>query len=149
MNGASAAAGGGGGALARAVGPGASAGGGGGSSGGGAGTGGGDGRSAIGSGGDGAGEYGAYLAALRRRVQEALDYPLAARRRGLVGTVQLEITILPSGVIGPVTVARSCSHPLLDEAAIATVRSLRPAPFPRELPPRTLTVRLPVVFELR
>jgi protein TonB len=99
--------------------------------------------------GDDRAAYSGYLAHLRRRIQEALRYPAAARRRGLAGTVTVELTILPSGAIGPVSVIQPSAHPLLDEAAVATVRSLRAHPFPAELPGRTLTVRLPVVFALQ
>jgi protein TonB len=99
--------------------------------------------------GDPAAGYAGYLAGLRQRVQEALGYPPPARRRGLAGTVTLEVTVLPSGAIGPVAVVESSSHALLDEAALATVRSLRAEPFPAHLPPRALRVRLPVVFQLR
>lgn len=95
------------------------------------------------------GVYAGYLGRLRQRVQEALRYPAAARRRGLTGTVTLEMTVLPTGAIGPVVVVNSSSHALLDEAALDTVRSLRPQPFPADLPARTLRVRLPVVFDLR
>lgn len=95
------------------------------------------------------GVYAGYLGRLRQRVQEALRYPAAARRRGLTGTVTLEMTVLATGAIGPVVVVNSSSHALLDEAALDTVRSLRPQPFPADLPARTLRVRLPVVFDLR
>jgi protein TonB len=93
-------------------------------------------------------EYGGYLASLRRRIAESLRYPPAARRRGLVGTVQLEIVIHASGAIGAASVVASSSHALLDEAALETVKRLPPLPFPAELPPRQLRVRLPVIFSL-
>ncbi len=93
--------------------------------------------------------YAGYLGRLRQRIDEALRYPAAARRRGLAGTVTIEVTVLPDGAIGPVRVVESSAHPLLDDAAVDSVRSLRPQPFPRDLPARTLRVRLPVVFELR
>ncbi|MBI4271351.1 MAG: energy transducer TonB [Candidatus Rokubacteria bacterium] len=93
--------------------------------------------------------YGGYLAEVRRRIQEALRYPQAARRRGLSGTVQIEILIEPDGAIGGVTLAASSSHRLLDEAALDTVRRLAPTPFPADLIRRPLRVKLPVVFELR
>ncbi len=95
-----------------------------------------------------AGEYAGYLATFRRRIQEALFYPLAARRRNLTGTVQLEVVIVPTGAVGRVAVHASSSHPLLDEAAVETVRRLPALPFPGGVPPRTLTVRIPVVFRL-
>jgi periplasmic protein TonB len=100
-----------------------------------------------GAGGPGA-EYGAYLGRLRARVQESLRYPLAARRRGLSGTVHVEIVIRADGVIGEVAVADSSSHPVLDDAAVETIKRLVPEPFPPDVRPRTLRVRLPVVFAL-
>jgi len=93
-------------------------------------------------------EYGPYLASLRRQVAESLRYPSVARRRGLTGTVYLEITIQTNGSIGAATVVASSSHPVLDEAALETVKHLVPLPFPAELPPRRLRVRLPVIFRL-
>ncbi len=100
-------------------------------------------------GGEPGSEYGGYLAHVRRRIQESLQYPLAARRRGLKGTVHLEILIKPNGAISAVSVTSSSSHWLLDEAALEAVRSLAPQPFPSGLMPRPLRVRLPVVFDLQ
>jgi len=97
----------------------------------------------------GAGAYGPYLAALRRRLQEALEYPAAARRRGLSGTVHLEIALEATGRVSEVMLVRSSSHALLDDAALDAARGLRRVPFPPEVRPRALRVRLPVVFELR
>jgi protein TonB len=110
---------------------------------------GGEGMLALAVPGDGGGAYGAYLALLRRRVQESLTYPAAARRRGLSGTVHLEITLEATGAIGPVALVRSSSHALLDDAALEAVRGLGRVPFPPEVRPRALRVRLPIVFELR
>lgn len=93
-------------------------------------------------------EYGRYLSQVRRRIQDALRYPSAARRRSLTGTVHVELTILPSGAVGAVTVVGSSSHGVLDDAAVEAIRNLRLAPFPPELPARQLRVRLPVTFEL-
>jgi protein TonB len=106
---------------------------------------------ALGTGGatGGEGDYGPYRAALRRRIQEVLRYPSAARRRGLSGTVELEIVVQPSGAIADVAVVDSSSHRILDEAALEAVLNLPRLPFPDGLQPRSLTVRLPVVFELR
>ncbi len=80
---------------------------------------------------------------------EAVRYPQPARSRGLSGTVTLDILIGPNGAIGNVSVTRSSSHPLLDEAALEAARSLAPQPFPKGLAPRPLRVRLPVVFDLQ
>ncbi len=94
-------------------------------------------------------EYGPYLARFRQRVQDALVYPLAARRRGLSGAVELDVLIDPGGRVQKVAVSSSSSHALLDEAAMDTVRQMAPVPMPETLPARPLRVKLPLVFELR
>jgi periplasmic protein TonB len=108
---------------------------------------------ALGSTGTGTGavpaEYGPYLQRFRQRVVESLVYPLAARRQGLRGTVELDIRLDPGGRVRDVRVVHSSSHGLLDDAAVETVRRLGPLPFPESLPPRPLLIRLPLVFDLR
>ena len=115
----------------------------------GAGAGGGGDALALGVAGDEGGVYAGYIALLRRRVQEALTYPAAARRRGMSGTVHLDISVEPTGRIADVLVVRSSSHDVLDAAALDAVRTLRQVPFPPGVRPRAVRVRLPVVFELR
>ena len=102
-----------------------------------------------GGGGGEAAEYAGYYALLRRRVFESLTYPLVARRRSLSGTVQLELEIQPTGVISRVEVVASSTHRVLDDAAVDTVRGVGRVPFPPNVRPRPLRVRLPVVFDLR
>lgn len=104
---------------------------------------------APGGGGEPGAEYGGYLAGIRRRIQESLQYPASARRRGIKGTVNLEILIRADGAISSVSVARSSSHSELDEAAVEAVRSLARHPFPAGLRPRPLRVTLPIVFDLQ
>jgi TonB family protein len=94
-------------------------------------------------------EFGPYLARFRQQIQELVVYPLAARRRGLAGRVEVELLLEPSGRVRDVAVVTSSSHELLDEAAVEAVRALQPLPLPEHLPRRTLRVRLPVIFELR
>jgi periplasmic protein TonB len=97
----------------------------------------------------GEGEYGPYLAAVRRRVQDTLRYPPAAVRRNLSGTVDIEIVVNPSGDVADVRVVRSSSHAVLDAAAVDALRRLPRVPFPADVAPRTIRARLPVVFELQ
>jgi protein TonB len=97
--------------------------------------------------GDGAAD--ALYAELRRRLEQALIYPPAARRRRLTGVVEVELEIQPSGAITRVALAASSSHRILDDAALDTVRALDRVPFPPGIRPRTLRVRLPVEFALR
>jgi protein TonB len=104
-----------------------------------------------GAGGSGAApaEYGQYLRQFRQRVQESLIYPLAARRQGLEGTVELHVWLEATGRVRDVQVARSSSHVVLDDAALETIRRLGPVPFPESLPRRPLLIRIPLVYELR
>jgi periplasmic protein TonB len=97
----------------------------------------------------GVGVYGPYLSALRRRLQEALEYPAAARRRGLSGTVHLEVVLDATGRVSEVLLARSSSHAVLDDAALEAARRLPRVPFPPEVRPRPLRVLMPVDFQLR
>ena len=101
-----------------------------------------------GKGGTGGSEYGPYYRQIRQRIQETLGYPAAARRRGITGTVLLELLIKPDGAISAV-VKESSSHRVLDDAALETVRNLPRQPFPAGLVPRQLTVPLPVMFDLK
>ena len=94
-------------------------------------------------------EFGPYLAGLRRRIQEVVVYPLAARRQGLAGRVEVEVVLEPTGRVRDVTMVASSTHPMLDDAALEAVRSLPPVPLPENLPRRPLRVRLPIVFDLR
>ena len=93
--------------------------------------------------------YGPYLQRFRRHVQESLVYPLAARRQGLRGTVELDVSLDPSGRVRDVRVARSSSYGILDDAAVDALRRLDPLPLPESLPRRSLVIRLPLVFDLR
>jgi protein TonB len=93
-------------------------------------------------------EYAGYYARIRERVQEALRYPALARKRGVAGTVQIEIGIAADGTFSMVSMIGSSSHETLDRAALAAARSVRRIPFPAGVPPRPLIVRLPVVFAL-
>jgi protein TonB len=102
--------------------------------------------------GDGTGEgaeYGPYYALVRSRIHELLSYPSRARRRGLSGTVEIEVTIAPTGAVAGVQLAASSSHRALDDAALDAARGLQRVPFPPGVRPRPLRMRVPIVFELR
>lgn len=94
-------------------------------------------------------EFGPYLARFRQRIQEQVVYPLAARRRGIAGRVEVDVLLEPTGRVRDVTITGSSSHAMLDEAAVEAVRSITPIPLPDGLPKRPLRVRLPIVFDLQ
>ena len=94
-------------------------------------------------------EYGPYLARFRERVQQGLRYPLAARRQGLSGTVEIDVTIDADGRVRSAEVVASSSHSVLDEAAADAVKRVGQVALPENLPRRALRVRLPLVFQLQ
>jgi protein TonB len=94
-------------------------------------------------------DYGAYYASFRKRVQEAAGYPVSARRRGISGTVEIEVLIDPTGAVRNVKLVASSSHAVLDDAALEAVRSVSPMPLPEHLPRRPFVFVLPVSFQLR
>ena len=61
------------------------------------------------------------LAEIRRRIQAALVYPSAARRRGLEGVARVQFQIGVEGRADAISVVRSSGHPLLDRAARESV----------------------------
>ena len=103
----------------------------------------------AGSGDSAAADYAGYYNTLRQRLYESLAYPPIARRRGLTGTVLVDVEIDASGKLGRVTVVTSSKHSVLDDAALDAVHGVGKVPFPPGVPPRRLLVRLPVVFDLR
>jgi len=94
-------------------------------------------------------EYEPYVAALRRRIQERLVYPSLAVRRRVQGAVDLEIVLDATGRLVSVASLDGDGPAALREAALRAVREATPFPFPPDLAPRALRIRLPVVFVLR
>jgi protein TonB len=76
-------------------------------------------------------------------------YPRAARRRGLEGRVTLQVHIDRYGRVQQVAVQISSGHPILDRAAIRTVRRWRFAPAGRNGRAVAAQLQIPVVFRLR
>lgn len=94
-------------------------------------------------------EVGVYLAEIRRRLQASLDYPFAARRMKLGGTVHIRLRVGQDGAVEhhSVIVTASSGTEILDEAGVGTIH--RAAPFPPPPGDRPLVINVPVVFELR
>ena len=91
-------------------------------------------------------EYLAYVEALRRRVEGRLAYPAVARRRGLEGTVEVEIRIDAAGRLAGLEVLAAPADSLR-AAAVRAIEGALPLPPPPGGAP-VLVVRLPVRFKL-
>ena len=77
------------------------------------------------------------------------EYPPLARRRGLEGSVVLEVLVDEQGAVSELTVQRSSGHRLLDDAALKSVKTWRFEPGRRGGEPQEMKVLVPVRFALR
>ncbi|ROR34179.1 energy transducer TonB [Inmirania thermothiophila] len=81
-------------------------------------------------------KYAAYEEAWRRKVERIgnLNYPEEARRRGLTGSLMLDVALRPDGTVQEIRLLHSSGEPILDQAAERIVRLAAPfAPFPPEI----------------
>jgi periplasmic protein TonB len=63
-----------------------------------------------------------------------LNYPDEARRRGISGTLRVQVTLNADGTVRDAIITRPSGHRVLDEAALRIVRMAAPfPPFPREI----------------
>jgi protein TonB len=82
---------------------------------------------------------------ISRRIRNKLVYPAQARRTGQDGIVEVLFTLNTDGSVSGVSVKKSAGIKMLDEAAIAAIKSA--APF--RAPPVSTKLLIPVVFNLR
>ena len=78
----------------------------------------------------------AYLDAWRRKIERVgtLNFPDAAKRKGLSGSLVMDVAINANGTIREVTILRPSGHKILDDAATRIVRLAGPyAPLPPEM----------------
>lgn len=93
--------------------------------------------------------YARYLDEWRRQVERVgnANYPDAARREGLEGSLMLEVSLNSDGTIRNLVVRRKSSHPLLDEAALRILRLAAPfPPFTAEMRAETDVLRFAWVW---
>lgn len=104
----------------------------------------GEGREVVGGGGEGAPPG----FALGSPDNPLPHYPTVARRRGIEGTVTLEVRVDSTGLPERVALARSSGSSLLDEAALEAVRRWRFRPARRAGEPVAGIVTVPITFRL-
>lgn len=78
-------------------------------------------------------KYASYMEAWRAKVERVgnLNYPEEARKRGLTGSLILDVALKPNGSVDEITVRKSSGNKILDDAAIRIVNLAAPfAPFP-------------------
>ncbi|MFH1349554.1 MAG: energy transducer TonB, partial [Pseudomonadota bacterium] len=77
------------------------------------------------------------------------QYPALARRRGLEGTVVLEVLVSREGKVNDLRLFRSSGYTLLDQAAIGSVKNWLFEPGKKGNEEIEMWVRVPVRFQLR
>ncbi|WP_413113643.1 energy transducer TonB [Thaumasiovibrio sp. DFM-14] len=77
-----------------------------------------------------------------------MNYPRFARRRGLEGTVWIEIEMNADGSQHALTIVESSGHDVLDEAALNDVAKWRLSPFYENGTAIAYRVKVPVRFKL-
>lgn len=83
-----------------------------------------------------ASKYAAYMDAWRTKVERVgnLNYPDAARRQRLSGSLLLDVSINADGSVNRVNLRRSSGHRMLDDAAMRIVQLAAPfAPLPADI----------------
>lgn len=75
-------------------------------------------------------------------------YPLAARRRGIEGTVVVRAQIQEDGHCLQANLSKSSGHEMLDKAAVAAVKSWRFIPAKQGTQTITAWVEVPITFRL-
>jgi periplasmic protein TonB len=83
------------------------------------------------------------------RLNPSPRYPFVARRRGLQGDVILEVLIDRHGNVEDLRVWKSSGHPILDRAAMDSVKKWSFVPGMRGNEPLEMWVRIPIQFELK
>jgi protein TonB len=73
-------------------------------------------------------KYAAYMDAWRSKVERIgnLNYPSAARRERLAGSLLLEVSLNANGSVNEIVLRRSSGHRVLDDAAIRIVKLAAP-----------------------
>ncbi len=76
-------------------------------------------------------------------------YPARSRKAQEQGTVMVRVFVDVAGRPAQVTVETSSGHPLLDEAALSAVRGAQFRPYAEAGIPKTVWVRVPIIFKLQ
>ncbi len=91
-----------------------------------------------------------YAKQLTEHFKKHRHYPEMARKRRMTGTVWLLVEVRRNGSLISVEIAESSGFPMLDDAAISSVKNSVPVPpFPENITAETKKLRIPYVFKLK
>ncbi len=90
----------------------------------------------------------AFLNRLRQRIEQAREYPYAAKQMGFEGTTTIRFALLPNGNLQSLAVAYPSGYSMLDDAAIETIKKVLPLKPPTSAGNRPLSIEVPIKFWL-
>lgn len=91
----------------------------------------------------------AYMAQIKRLIEERKEYPLAARRLHVTGKCRVQFILGRRGSVKQVTLVESSGSEFLDNAATRAVSDVgRFPPFPAEIRDEERTFSIPISFRL-
>ncbi|MGE5279974.1 MAG: TonB family protein [Deltaproteobacteria bacterium] len=90
-----------------------------------------------------------YTRLVQETILNHVAYPMEARRANLSGSVVLSLHLTANGQLVNAVVSESSGHPLLDKAALYTVKRLAPYPaFPGNLTLKEIWIEVPINYQL-
>lgn len=88
-----------------------------------------------------------YLLHLKQKIEHRWVYPKAASMTGLGGELIVEFLVLNNGTLSDVSVLDSSGHGVLDDSAMAAIRTAAPYhPFPPSLRAKRLRIRARFIY---
>ena len=93
-------------------------------------------------------DYGWLSEAILRRVEELKRYPAAARIERAEGRVVVKAVINEDGSVGEIEIVQSSEFPILDKAAVETIKQAAPFHLPHPLGRPRLTIKIPISYRL-
>lgn len=92
-----------------------------------------------------------FLRIVSKKIERSKSYPKSAMKMELEGKVVVRFTILQNGLLNDnIQILDSSGAEVLDKAAITAVKDAAPFPvFPPELKRKSLSIELPMYFQLR
>jgi protein TonB len=90
-----------------------------------------------------------YKAQILNHIKKHRKYPLAAQRRGIKGTVNVDFLLYSDGTLGDIKVTKKSRHQILNNAAIESIKAGEPyPPFPSGMQEKSILIGVPITFNL-
>jgi protein TonB len=90
-----------------------------------------------------------YKAQILSHIKKHRKYPLAARRRGIKGTVNVDFLLYRDGTLGDIKVTKRSKHQILNNAAVESIKAGEPyPPFPSGMQEQSILIGVPITFNL-